>query len=269
MVSIVQELSMRVSKRFHQAKQSMSYGEVFFFLLCTPLRRFRSFLTSRAISRANSIEDRFTLIYKNNAWGSQESASGVGSTLAFTESTRKLLPELLQKFKIGSILDAPCGDFNWMRLVDLQGITYIGADIVSPLIEQLQKSYSTTSISFMNLDLTKDSFPKSDLVLNRDCLFHLSYNDIHSVLTNFVTSSSIYFLSTSHDNENEFRNLDIRSGDFRSIDLFASPFNFPRDFLFAIPEPGDGKIPPRKLYLWNRAQVQVAHSNLERYLSGL
>ena len=260
---------MRMIRRFHDAKQGKSYVQFVFFLLSTPLRRFRSLLASRAFSKANSIEDRFTLIYKNNAWGSQESVSGVGSTLAFTESTRKLLPELLQKFEIGSIFDAPCGDFNWMRMVDLKGVSYIGADIVSPLIHQLQRSYSTPTISFMNLDITKDSFPKSDLVLNRDCLFHLSYSDIHAVLSNFVTSSSVYFLSTSHDNENEFRNLDIRSGDFRSIDLFAWPFNFPRDFLFAIPEPGDGKIPPRKLYLWNRDQVQVAHSTLERYLSGL
>ena len=233
------------------------------------MRRLRSFLANRAISRASSIEDRFTLIYEKNTWGSRESASGIGSTLAFTESTRNLLPELLRKYEIGSIFDAPCGDFNWMRMVDLQGITYVGADIVSPLIKQLQTSYSTPSISFISLDLTKGVFPKSDLVINRDCLFHLSYTDILAVLRNFITSFSVYLLSTSHDNESEFENSDIRSGDFRSIDLFASPFNFPRDFLFAIPEPGDGIIPPRKLYLWNRAHVQVAHSNLERYLSGL
>ncbi len=121
----------------------------------------------------------------------------------------------------------------------------------------------------MHLDITKDPFPKSDLVLNRDCLFHLSYSDILAVLNNFIASHSSYFLSTSHDNQVEFVNLDIRSGDFRPIDLFAFPFIFPRDVLFEIPEPGDGNIPARKLYLWDREQLLVAQSNLECNLSGL
>jgi hypothetical protein len=35
-----------------------------------------------------------------------------------------------------SLLDAGCGDFNWMRTVDLPGIKYIGVDVVSDLIER-------------------------------------------------------------------------------------------------------------------------------------
>ena len=201
--------------------------------------------------------------------GITQSASGIGSTLSFTESIRSLLPELLKLFEIRSVLDAPCGDFNWMKTVDLKGIVYVGGDIVSPLISDLQRNYSLPSVSFIHLDITKDPFPKSDLVLNRDCLFHLSYSDILAVLENFLASRSRYFLSTSHDNKIDFVNSDIRSGDFRPIDLFADPFNFSRNALFEIPEPGDGAIPARKLYLWDREQVQVAHSNLEHYLSGL
>lgn len=105
--------------------------------------------------------------------------------------------------------------------------------------------------------------------MTRDCLFHLSYQDILSTLNSFIQSGSKYFLSTSYDNEGEFRNKDIFSGGFRLIDLFGSPFEFPSSFKFQIPEPGEGRLPARKLYLWDREQVQVAHSNLERYLSGL
>ena len=260
---------MRIFRRIYQAKLSMSRTAFCLFVLSAPLRRLKHFLAQRTVSQANSAEERFTLIYELNAWGSNESASGVGSTLAFTESTRSLLPVLFTEFEIRTLLDAPCGDFNWMKTVDLQGINYVGADIVNPLIKQLQENYSKPSISFVNMDITLDPFPKSDLVLNRDCLFHLSYIDILAVLGNFVTSNSRYLLTTSHDNDSKFENTDIRSGDFRLIDLFALPFNFPQDFLFEIPEPGDGVIPPRKLYLWNRAQVQIAHSSLDRYLSGL
>jgi hypothetical protein len=32
------------------------------------------------------------------------------------------------------MLDAPCGDFNWMKEVDLSAVHYTGGDIVEPLV---------------------------------------------------------------------------------------------------------------------------------------
>ena len=34
------------------------------------------------------------------------------------------------------MLDIPCGDFYWMKEVDLKDIEYIGADIVDELIKK-------------------------------------------------------------------------------------------------------------------------------------
>jgi hypothetical protein len=260
---------MKFLQRLQQLKRENSAHVFLFLIVSSPLRRAKRFLDLRTIARARTLEERFTLIYQKNAWGSSESASGVGSTFAFTESIRNQLPVLLKRFEIRSIFDAPCGDFNWMRFVDMKGIDYLGADIVGPMISDLNKEFSSPSVSFKAMDITSDLFPKCDLVLNRDCLFHLSYSDIHATLTNFLKSNSKYLLSTSHDNNREFINRDIVSGDFRPIDLFGFPFNFPRNFLFEIPEPGDGKIPARKLFLWTREQVSVGHSNLESNLSGL
>jgi hypothetical protein len=209
------------------------------------------------------------MIYSRNAWGSKESVSGTGSSLAMTESIRVALPSLFHEFDVKSIFDAPCGDFNWMKLVDLQGVTYIGADIVKPLIKSLGENFSSETISFVEIDITQSTFPKSDLVLNRDCLFHLSYHDILLILMNFIESESKYFLSTSYEKMDNFKNVDIRSGGFRLIDLFASPFFFPKNFHYQIPEQGEGSLPPRKLYPWDREQVRVAHTNLGIFLSGL
>ena len=155
-----------------------------------------------------------------------------------------------------------------MRLVDLNGISYLGGDIVEPLVADLNRNFSSEFVSFIQFDITIDPFPKSDLVLNRDCLFHLSYRDIELTLSNFLRSGSRYFLSTSYENGGKFINTDIRSGDFRLIDLFDSPFCFPTNFHFEIPEQGEGSLPPRKLYLWDRDQVSVAHKNLESFLLG-
>jgi hypothetical protein len=117
-------------------------------------------LNSRALDNVDSLVDRFTLIYHLNIWGSQESVSGPGSTVAKTESIRGLLPILFKKFQIRSILDVPCGDFNWMQLLDLQGISYIGGEIVEPLVRELNMKFSSDGISFIQMDITKVSLPR-------------------------------------------------------------------------------------------------------------
>jgi len=257
---------MRIYSRIIYASRNMSLLSLFWFISCYPFRKLKRLLDDRAVARVDSLQDRFTLIYRRNAWGSKESISGSGSSLAMTKPIRFFLPILFERFEIKSILDVPCGDFNWMKLVDLNGISYLGGDIVEPLVADLNRNFSSQHISFVQFDLTIDSFPKSDLVLNRDCLFHLSYHDIELTLSNFLKSGSKYFLSTSHENGGKFINTDIRSGGFRLIDLFDSPFCFPTNFHFEIPERGEGTLPPRRLYLWDRDQVSVGHKNLKVFL---
>ena len=55
--------------------------------------------------------------------GSQR--SGPGSSLVQTATIRRDIPALLASLGIRSFLDAPCGDFNWMRHVDLGVERYI------------------------------------------------------------------------------------------------------------------------------------------------
>ncbi len=260
--------TMRIFGRVFRAKRNMSFFSLLFFIFRSPFRKVGREFDKRAIARVDSLQDRFTIIFRRNAWGSKESVSGSGSTLAMTTSIRSLLPVIIERFEVESIFDAPCGDFNWMQLVDLNGISYVGGDIVEPLVVDLNRNFSSNSICFMQFDITVDSFPKSDLVLNRDCLFHFSYRDIQLTLSNFLKSGSKYFLSTSYENRGKFINRDIRSGDFRLIDLFDSPFCFPTNFHFEIPEQGEGSLPPRKLYLWDHDQVTIAHKNLESFLIG-
>jgi hypothetical protein len=202
-----------------------------------------------------SPEERFTTIYKENIWGDTESISGPGSTMKFTSRLRLELPILIKKYNIKSVLDAPCGDFNWMRsaLQDLN-VDYTGGDIVKPLIKTLEQSYSSSKIKFVHLDITKDKLPPADLMIVRDCLFHLSNKDINSFLKNFSRSNIGFLLTTSHFNQANFINKDILTGDFRMIDLFSPPFSFPDDPLFRI----EDWSPPqarRELVLWSRNQI--------------
>jgi len=200
----------------------------------------------------------FSKIYRTNYWRSFESASGSGSTLAYTENLRKQLPVLFDKFAIRSIYDAPCGDFNWMReVIKYHPIAYHGSDIVAHLIDDLNRKYASANVAFSVADIVTDTFPPADLWLCRDCLFHLSINDIRQTLGHFIEANIPYLLTTTHKSSMWWQNIDIISGDHRLIDLFAPPFNFPTDVKYRIDDWIEG-YPPQEMCLWTRQQVKSA-----------
>jgi len=83
--------------------------------------------------------------------------------------------------EISSLLDLPCGDFNWMRHTDLPGIDYTGIDIVQPLIERQSGMYTQPGRRFLRLDISAILCP-DDLILCRDGFVHLSFGDITRAL---------------------------------------------------------------------------------------
>uniref|UniRef100_UPI0040485782 hypothetical protein n=1 Tax=Polynucleobacter sp. TaxID=2029855 RepID=UPI0040485782 len=219
----------------------------------------RIFFTIKVLNNTNT-EDKFNWIYKNNYWG-KESVSGEGSTLLYTENIRHELPVLILNFNIKSIFDAPCGDFNWMSsIINQLHIQYIGADIVEDLIISHTANYSNASTKFQKINLISGKFPNVDLMFCRDCLFHLSYEDIRKVLLNFINSEIPYLLTSTYKNLSAFSNTDIKTGDFRLIDLFSHPFNFPNnplarfdDWIFPEPE--------REMCLFSKLQVMESLQN--------
>lgn len=204
-------------------------------------------------------EDRFTKIYTSNHWNSLESRSGEGSTFENTQNIRAGLSLIFEQYEIGSMLDAPCGDFNWMQSVTQDAsIKYIGGDIVRPLIEKNQAKYDDKDTSFVHLDLTKSSLPNVDLLFCRDCLFHLSYQDIARVLENFLSSSIPYLMTTSSAAPNgpRINNSNIVTGDMRLIDLFSEPFSLSQnDVLESISDNMVSSTAERSIVLVNRTAV--------------
>ncbi|MDC3077480.1 class I SAM-dependent methyltransferase [Flavobacteriales bacterium] len=203
-----------------------------------------------------SSEERFNWIYKNNYWKSNESLSGPGSTLKATENIRKELPKVLLTHKISTVLDAPCGDFNWMKyLLPNIDINYIGGDIVKEMVDLLNSKYTSEKVKFIKLDLRNNSLPHVDLLISRDFLFHLPYKDIYNVLENFINSKIPYLLTTTHKNKDNFKNRNLQSGEvFRKIDLFSHPFNFPTSPLARF----DDWVAPaaeREMCLFSREQI--------------
>lgn len=215
----------------------------------------------RRILSADNLEDRFTQIFSTNAWQDDESVSGTGSSIQATKGLGDKISTVLKDLNIRRLFDAPCGDFNWMNsVVQNCELEYLGVDIVEPLIERNSATFGGPAIKFKHMDITKDSFPDADLMICRDCLFHLSFADTEAVLSRFIDSNIAFLLTTTHVNDPPFDNEDIDSGDFRRINLFGYPFDFPRDPLARIDD-WNGTDPRKELCLWSRVQI------LSRYQS--
>ena len=190
-------------------------------------RLYRTFLKALEARRLRrmSAEEVFADIFRRNYWGGTTSISGTGSDFHQVHTLVQELPSLLRELQITTLLDIPCGDFLWMKDVDLQGITYIGADIVPELIELNQKAHGGGRRTFVHLDVMRDSLPRVDLILCRDCLVHFSLVDASRALRNLCTGGSGYLLATTFPGR--ARNDDIATGQWRPLNLQAPPFSLP------------------------------------------
>ncbi len=147
-----------------------------------------------------------------------------------TEDVRRELPKLIRSYNIKTMVDAPCGDWNWMSSTDLRLEKYTGVDIVPELIADNTAKYGSHKTEFVAWNIVTDRLPSADLILCRDCLVHLSFQDIASVIENFKSTDSTYLLANTYPlierNENLFTGLG-----WRRLNLQRTPFEFPEPML--------------------------------------
>jgi hypothetical protein len=167
----------------------------------------------------------FTQIFRHQLWGDGESVSGPGSTRSRGADFQDELIEVLRSLGTRVLLDAPCGDFNWMAPVAESVPEYIGADVVRELVDRNQARYGTGSLRFVHADLTRDPLPACDVVLCRDCLVHFSTRDARAALRNLRRSGATWLIATTFVGVEE--NTEIRTGGWRVLNLQRPPFNFP------------------------------------------
>jgi len=165
--------------------------------------------------------------------GLPETHCGIGSTVRKTEIVRRLLPSVLEKFNIRILVDAPCGDYNWLKETDLSMLdSYVGLDISERNINQSYVNLYTqptskrpSHIVFKKFDALSDELPRSDAVMTRDFFQHLPLAVGKAYLDKIIASGAKYLIATSYSNQ---VNKDIKEiGDFRHVNLFLPPFLLP------------------------------------------
>jgi hypothetical protein len=160
--------------------------------------------------------------------------------------------------EISTVLDAPFGDFNWMRGVSLPGnMHYIGGDIVRELVALNSARFQSPRRTFIELDIIDGPLPTADAWLCRDALIHFPYSAGIAVLSKFRSSSIKYFLGTTYTNvENR---QDIPFGMWRPINLVVHPFNLGEPFEL-IADSRAGREQHRYLGVW-RNPKSLAREN--------
>ncbi|AXG68808.1 hypothetical protein KORDIASMS9_01024 [Kordia sp. SMS9] len=175
-------------------------------------------------------------IYDLNLWGTDAKTdfySGEGShEETLVKPYLKAVRSFLTSFEKPLIVcDLGCGDFNIGTQLVAFAEKYIAIDIVPDLIARNKEQFSAENLSFLCLDIAKDTLPKGDCALVRQVLQHLSNCEIQQIVPKLAMYK--YVILTEHiPNERFIPNMDIISGQGirlkkqSGIDVLAPPFDF-------------------------------------------
>lgn len=225
-----------------------------------PVLAHERFVADRENFAGLDLAARFERIERTNLWGAPTSVSGLGSESRATAAIGEALPGLLQRLGARSLLDAPCGDAGWIGSMQLE-IDYTGIDIVPSLIEANTARVARGELRgrFLVADITRDSLPGCDVILCRDCLVHLSFQNIARAIARFRASGAQFLLVTTFP---EWRdNHDCEDSDWRALNMTKRPFNWspPRELINERCEEGGGGWRDKSLGLWRLDELpQVA-----------
>lgn len=151
-------------------------------------------------------------------------SSGFGSTPVATVVYRQFLEAFIKENSIKSVLDMPCGDFGFMHLVDLNGASYSGYDIIKKRVAENNRIYANDRISFQCQDVRNAPVPDgTDLVLIKDMLQHWSNAEVIAFLGHLKCRKFGFALVTNSVTPG-LVNIDTKSGGWRALDLRQPPF---------------------------------------------
>ena len=138
----------------------------------------------------------------------EETTCGPGSTLVATRNVREWLPGALERLGVKTLLDAPCGDRNWIRLVELP-CAYVGVDEEPAHIAAAGLYGADVRL----LDIRSDVLPACDAILSRDFFQHLSMADTELAQVNMRRAGAKWIIATCHGRDGP----DCMTGGFRYI----------------------------------------------------
>lgn len=133
----------------------------------------------------------------------RETRCGNQSTLNATDKLRPALSNWLREHCIHRLVDAGCGDFNWMSAVDLGMLDfYAGYDLVPDIIERNQQLHGHRRGHFFSVaDITTTPIAACDAILCRHVLENLDEDGRRRAVENLVGSGARWLLTSLNLND--------------------------------------------------------------------
>jgi SAM-dependent methyltransferase len=169
----------------------------------------------------HNFADRLKNVYSETDW--HRSAKNYASYNNFLE-------KFMREHKITSVVDVGCGDWQTSRFVDWSKVQYTGVDTSPEALEHAQENVKShtahppSAASFLHASIN-DDLPKADLLISKDLLQHLPYDDIEDFLDQNVRSGKYRYVLLTNDFDEKVPNTDIYGWGNRPIDLRQEPFN--------------------------------------------
>ena len=140
-----------------------------------------------------------------------------------------------------------------MQHIDLPIKDYYGVDIVPRVIEGNELRFGGEHRQFAVADLTRDTLPRADLILCRDCLVHISFQECAMILENFRSTGATWLLLNTYPEVR--RNLNQFTGkQWRRLNVRLPPFEFPEPMEML---PDGGEVDPSQLALWRLQELPL------------
>lgn len=171
----------------------------------------------------------FNTIYRENIWGN---GSGPGSDPEILKDYISFLDNFIKENNITSISDIGCGDWQYMKFINLDGINYTGYDVSSDIIDANSKNFSSENIHFIHYDGDFSKIKSTELAICKEVLQHLSNENIFNFIENMKKFKYI-IIGNTFKNSNTI-NKDISSGACRTLDLRLAPFNIEAEHILTI-----------------------------------
>jgi SAM-dependent methyltransferase len=170
----------------------------------------------------------FTDIYDRDCWG----GSGTGSQIENARGYVALVQEFLKEKGIETVTDVGCGDWQFSQYINWDQVQYTGYDVVKSVIEKNQIAFGKSWIRFVQANAINENLPQADLLLCKDVLQHLPYEDIWKLIHQLHKFKHCFITNDVNPDTLTCNNCDIKRGDYRVLDLTKPPFNLKGQKIF-------------------------------------
>lgn len=180
------------------------------------------------------LQKGYSQFYLGGMWrpAPDQSKSGIGSTLAYSDSFSKNLIRIIREYKIKNVFDCSCGDWFWMRHIKDKLPNYLGNDVCQEIVND-NKQYETQSIKFVCNDMLSEMKNRKDkefdLIICRHTMEHLPIEYNLEAIQEMKRVSKFFIITSANLSYSLNENPDLNfSGNFvppyKSVNLEKEPY---------------------------------------------